>query len=69
MLEIGDLLTLSDNKEYIVMKQIYFEGSNYVYLISKDGISNILICSYEGDDLSIVTDENLFENLLNLFNK
>lgn len=69
MLEIGDLLTLNDNKEYLVMKQFYFKGKNYVYLISKDGISDILICSYEDDDLNVVTDEQLFENLLNLFNK
>ena len=69
MLEIGDLLTLSNNKEYIVMKQIYFKGKCYVYLISKDGISEVLICSYEEDNLNVVTDEEVFEKLLTLFNK
>lgn len=68
MLEIGDLLTLSDNQEYLVMKQIYFKGKNYVYLVTKDGISDVLICSYEEDNLNIVRDEELFEKLLNLFN-
>lgn len=26
MLEIGDLLTLSNNQEYLDMKQLYFKG-------------------------------------------
>lgn len=69
MLEIGDLLTLSDNQEYIVMKMIYLRGKNYVYLVTKDGISDVLICSYEEDTLNVVTDEELFEELLDLFNK
>ena len=69
MLEVGDLLTLSDNQEYLVMKQIYFKGKNYVYLITKDCISDVLICCYEEDKLKIVTEESLFEKLLNLFNE
>lgn len=69
MLEVGDLLTLNDNQEYLVIKQIYFKGKNYVYLITKDGISDVLICSYEEDKLKIVTEELLFEKLLNLFNE
>ena len=69
MLEVGDLLTLSDNQEYIVMKQIYLRGKNYVYLVTKDEISDVLICSYEEDTLNVVTNEELFEELLDLFNK
>ena len=38
MLEVGDLLTLSNKKEYIVIKQIQLNGKNYVYLVKKDGI-------------------------------
>ena len=64
MLEKGDLLTLSNNKEYIVMDQVKFENKNYVYLISKDGISGIAICLYENDSLKPVKDEDLLKKLL-----
>lgn len=67
MLEVGDLLTLSNKKEYIVIKQIQLNGKNYVYLVTKDGISDIAICEYETDKLTIVKDEKLIHTLVEKF--
>ena len=33
-LEIGELITLENNKEYICIKKTTFEGKDYVYLVS-----------------------------------
>lgn len=68
MLEVGDLITLNNNMEYLVMKQIDYNNNKYLYLISKDGISDIMICAYENENLDIVKDEELFIKLLSLFN-
>ena len=46
------------------MDQVKFENKNYVYLISKDGISGIAICLYENDSLKPVKDEDLLKKLL-----
>lgn len=67
MFEKGDLLTLSNKKEYIVINQINFEGKDYLYLIAKDGISSILIGLLENKELTIVRDEELFQKLLQKF--
>ena len=67
MFEKGDLLTLSNEKEYIVINQINFDNKDYLFLVSKDGISNVAICLLENDTLSIVKDANTLEILLKKF--
>lgn len=67
MLEQGDLITLSNNKEYIVINKTSLKGKNYVYLITKDGISEIAICLFENDTLTKVTDIELLKILINIF--
>ena len=67
MLEAGDLITLSNNKEYIVINKTSLKGKNYVYLITKDGISEIAICLFENDTLTKVTDTELLKTLINIF--
>lgn len=69
MLENGDLITLSNNEEYIVISMTNLDGKNYVYLISKDGVSKISICLYENDTLTPVKDEEIFKLLLDKFQK
>lgn len=64
MIEIGDLLTLSNNKEYIVLKQIAFDDKTYLYLISKDGISNILIACVDKQQITVVKNDELLHKLL-----
>lgn len=67
MLEQGDLITLNNGQEYIVVNQITSEGKNYIYLITKDGLSDVKICLFEGDTLTIVKDAELIEKLIEKF--
>lgn len=69
MLEVGDLITLSDGNKYIMTKQIYLKGKHYLFLIAEDGISNFMICELINDELEIVTDEDLTKELIKLFSK
>lgn len=67
MLDIGDLVTLSNNNEYIVVKKILLDEKDYVFLITKDGISDVMICKIQNDSLEIVKDENVINILLEKF--
>lgn len=67
MLEKGDLLTLSNGREYIVISQIQIKGKNYVYLVTKDGVSGVAVCLLENDTLTMVNDGELLQSLLEKF--
>ena len=69
MFDIGDLLTLSNGKNYIFLCDLLLDGEKYVYLISEDGVSDFLICSLESDNLSVVTDGDLLVELSNRFSE
>lgn len=64
MLDKGDLLTLSNGKEYIVINQIQIDGKNYVYLVTKDGISGVAVCLLENDTLTTINDGEFLQLLL-----
>ena len=64
MLEQGDLVTLSNKKEYVVIKQIVFKGIHYIILIAKDGISEFLVCEFKQDKLIPVTATELISELI-----
>lgn len=68
MLEVGDLITLNNDKKYIVTKQVYLKGHHYIFLISEDCISDFLICDFIKDELEVVKDEELIKKLIALFN-
>ena len=67
MLDKGDLLTLSNGKEYIVINQIQIDGKNYVYLVTKDGISGVAVCLLENDTLTTINDGEFLQLLLTKF--
>lgn len=67
MLDIGDLITLNNNKEYIVINQTIFNGKNYIYLVSKDGISSVVVGLLENDTLTTINDGDLLKLLLERF--
>lgn len=67
MLEKGDLITLNNQEQYIVVNQLIFEGKYYVYLVTKDGFSNILFCQLENSNLKVIKDEALIKILLEKF--
>lgn len=67
MLDKGDLLTLSNGKEYIVINQIQIDGKNYVYLVTKDGVSGVAVCLLENDTLTTIDDGEFLQLLLTKF--
>lgn len=71
-LEVGELITLDDDKEYICLSRITYEDKDYVYLMSnfkplevRFALENIV---GEDVELTIVGDPELKKVLLELFN-
>ena len=69
MLEQGEILTLSNNKEYVVVSSIIYQGANYVYLLDSDSYKDYKFCKYEDESLKVVKDEELLKELIVKFNK
>lgn len=68
MLEQGELLTLSNDKEYAVVSSIIYQGVNYVYLLDTDVYKDYKLCKYEDENLTVVKDEELLKTLITKFN-
>lgn len=70
MIEQGEILTLEDDKEYVVVATTVLDGINYVYLINSVDYSNFLFCAYDQTDgLYEVEDPELLDQLLKIFNE
>ena len=71
MLDKGDLITLSDNKEYVVANTTTLDSLNYDYIITKDGLSDFKLCQIdeERQELLEVSNLNIIEKLLTIFSK
>ena len=69
MLEQGEILTLSDNKEYVVVSSLNIDNETFVYLVEGDNNFNFMFCKYKDNKLEKVTDSDLVETLLVLFRK
>ena len=60
MIEQGELLTLEDDKEYVVVGSTILDNINYVYLMDSNDYSNFMFCSYDQTDgLYEVEDEEI----------
>ena len=68
MLEQGEILTLNDNKTYIVSYIDKLDNKNYVYLVEQDDYTNNMWCEHDSKNgLQEVVDEKLIEKLLARF--
>ena len=72
-LEDGQIVTLDNNKDYIIVKQVEFESETYMYLITAKKPIEVMIvkAQYINDKtiLSIVDSEEELEKIINLFEK
>jgi len=68
-MEMKDLVTLSDDKEYVVVSKVMYENKVYYYLIEKTNFSNIKFLLENGEELVSVRDADLLTKLLPLFIK
>lgn len=70
-LEIGELITLDDDKEYLCLKRVTFEGKEYIYLMSNFKPLEIKFAeeTIQGEDVyvTVVGDPTLKQKLLNEF--
>lgn len=57
MVEIGEIVTLDDNKEYVVINKINLHNVNYVFLITTSKPLEILIVTEKIVNGEIVLDE------------
>ena len=71
MLDKGDLLTLDDHEEYIVVSTVIYEEKPYVYLITNDSNSDTMICLFneQTQELETVTEEDVLKKIIPLLQK
>lgn len=70
MIEQGEILTLEDDLEYVVAGSTVLNDINYVYLMNLTDYSKFMFCSFDQvDGLYEVTDPELLDKLLKIFNK
>lgn len=68
-IDIRDIITLNDNKKYIVVSKTNYKNNIYYFLTEKDNISSIkfLVENKEKGSLVEVEDKNLIQKLLPKF--
>ncbi len=63
------IITLNNNKKYVLVSSILFEGKKYVYLSGLEDYKDVIIGEIENDEITVVSDINLFGKLIIEFNK
>lgn len=66
-LENGEIITLDDNKDYIVLKQLINENVNYVYLVTAQKPIEVLVAKLNDMDLIPITDDFELKKVIELF--
>lgn len=64
MIEMKDIITLSDDKDYQVISKINYEGLVYYYLVDMQEISNCKFMYENDDNLTEIDDEELISRLM-----
>ena len=62
--DIRDILTLEDDKDYIVASKTEYKGYIYYYLMDINDNHNILFCYEEDGELVEFDDHDTFINVL-----
>ena len=66
-IDIKDTITLSDDKEYVVVSKVKHENKTYYFILDINDKDNIRICVEKKFYLVDVSDEKLKNTLLPLF--
>ena len=67
MIEITNLVTLSDDNQYVVVSKVVNEGITYYYFVDINNNQNIKFLYEDNGDLVEIEDGTLISNLLPLF--
>ena len=64
MLEFGDIITLENNKKYLVSGTSTYNNKYYVYLVNIENQLNCVLGSVREDDFQEITDEEEFKQVM-----
>lgn len=68
-IDIRDLITLSDEKEYVVVSKVNYQNINYYYIVEIKNINNLKFLYEDKGELVEIDNEELLKTLLPLFYK
>lgn len=66
MLEFGDIITLENDKKYLIASTCNYDSKFYVYLVNIENNIDCILASLEKDNLEQVTDNELFIKIMPL---
>ena len=67
MIQIKDVVTLSDKNEYLVVSKVDHEYRTYYYIVDINDNSNVLFLYENGEKLTEVEEPELVSKLLPMF--
>lgn len=75
MIDIGNIITLDNNEEYLVLEQIEEEGKKYIYTVkvleddkpSNDSLIFEVLVDTSGEYVRNIDDKELYDDLLDEF--
>lgn len=62
-----DIITLSDNNEYVVVAITKYNNIDYLYLINISNKNDIKFMYYDNGKLRLINDEKLLNEIIPLF--
>lgn len=69
MINLRNIITLSDNNEYIVVGKVDYEDKTYYYLVDINKNENIKYCYQTNEGLVELNDTDIIQKLIPLFGK
>lgn len=66
MLEFGDIITLENDKKYLVSSTCTYDSKFYVYLVNIENNLDCILANLQEDDLEQITDNELFVKIMPL---
>lgn len=67
MLNVGDIITLNDNKKYAVVSLTNYNNNFYVYIANMDNPTDTQIVLHENNQFIVINDEILIDELESIF--
>lgn len=58
------VLTLSDNKKYVVVKKLLYQNKKYLYLIEVNNQYHQILCKLNDTKIKLITDENEIKQII-----
>ena len=68
-MEIGNILTLSDDNEYAIVDYFIYNGVNYIYLVDINNNTNMIYAKVNNDEIIVLNDPDEIEHVIKLINE